>query len=58
MPAARSAFFDASSARSLEAWVFSAMWRWAMPVRSRIQVSLVSSPRAAKSALVTTSFGR
>ena len=50
-PAACRKRFDASSARSLEVCAFSAMWRWTIPVRSRIQASLVSS-RAANSALV------
>jgi len=56
--AACSAFWQAASARSLDVCSFAAMCRCAMPVRSRIQASFVSSPRVAKSAFVTTSLGR
>jgi glycerol-3-phosphate acyltransferase PlsX len=56
-PAACSARRLASSARSLEPCDSSAMWRCAMPVRSRIQASLVSR-RAANSSLVMTRGGR
>jgi hypothetical protein len=55
--AACSAARLACSARSLEACDSSAIWRWTMPVRSRIHASLVSRC-AANSSFFTTRGGR
>src|SRR5581483_4782102 len=57
MPARTSAWREAAIPRSEVSSPSSAMWRCSMPVRSRIQASLVSTMRD-RSSLVMTRFGR
>ncbi len=57
IPASASAARPASAPMKAAVSCALAMWRWPMPVRSRIQLSEVSSRRA-RSSLLTTRSGR